>query len=93
MTTNHQIGRRLTMSNQQNDITLESIALKKAALQKRIGKQKQKMSALSQEFIAPLKPTVSKSSAVMGLFNKGMVVFDGVLIGYKLLRRFRKALR
>ena len=81
------------MNNQQNNITLEDIARQKAALLKQIRTQKGKMTTLSQGFIAPLKPTTKKSTAMMGLFNKGMVVFDGVLIGYKLLRKFRKMFR
>jgi hypothetical protein len=78
------------MNNLQNDITLEHIAQQKAALRKRIGSQKQKMTHLSQEFLKPLSPTTKNNSTALGLFNKGMVVFDGVLIGYKVLKRFRK---
>lgn len=81
------------MNNQQNNITLEDITRQKAALRKRISTQKEKMSTLSQGFIAPLKPTAKKSSAMMGVFNKSMIVFDGVLIGYKLLRKFKKMIR
>ena len=81
------------MNNQQNDINLEHIAQQKAALRKRIGSQKQKMTHLSQEFLKPLNPTTKNNSTALGLFNKGMVVFDGVLIGYKVLKRFRKFFR
>lgn len=81
------------MNNQQNDITLESIAQQKAALRKRIGSQKQKVSTLTQGFMAPLKPSAKKATPVMGLLNTGMVVFDGLLIGYKMLRKFNKLLR
>ena len=80
------------MNNQQNNITLEDIARKKAALLKQIRTQKGKMTTLSQGFIAPLKPT-KKNTAMMGLFNKSMIVFDGVLIGYKLLRKLKKFIR
>ena len=81
------------MNNQQNDITLERIAQQKAALRKRIGTQKQKMTTLSQGFLEPLKPTAKKATPAMGLLNTGMVVFDGLLIGYKVLRKLRKLLR
>lgn len=81
------------MNNQQNDITLERIAQQKAALRKRIGTQKQKMTTLSQGFLEPLNPTAKKATPVMGLLNTGMVVFDGLLIGYKVLRKLRKLLR
>lgn len=81
------------MNNQQNNITLESIAQQKAALRKRIDSKGQKISALSQEFMSPWKPAAEKSSATLGLFNKGMLVFDGVVIGLKLLKRLRKMMR
>ena len=81
------------MSNQQNNISLEDIAQQKAALLKRINAQKQKMSSLSQGFIEPWKPATKKSSAALGLFNKGLVVVDGVVLGLKLLKRLRKMLR
>lgn len=81
------------MNNQQSNITLEDIAQQKAVLRKRIGKQKEKMTVLSQGFIAPLKPAAKKGGAAMGLFNRSLVVFDGVLIGYKLLKRFKKLTR
>ncbi|MBQ6746913.1 MAG: hypothetical protein IJR07_07705 [Bacteroidaceae bacterium] len=81
------------MSNQQNNISLESIAQQKAAILKRINAQKQKMSSLSQGFIEPWKPTTKKSSAALGLFNKGLMVVDGVVLGLKLLKRLRKMLR
>jgi hypothetical protein len=81
------------MNKQQNNITLESIAEQKAALRKRIGSKEQKISALSQEFMDPWKPATKKSSAALGLFNKGMLVFDGVMIGLKLLKRLRKIMR
>lgn len=81
------------MSNQQNNISLESIAQQKAALLKRIDAQKQKMSSLSQGFIEPWKPTIEKRSTALGLFNKGLVVVDGVVLGLKLLKRLRKMLR
>jgi hypothetical protein len=81
------------MNNQQNNITLEEIALQKEKLRKRIGVQKQKMTTLTQGFIAPLKPTVKKSNAVMGAFNTSLAIFDGVFVAYKLLRKVKKLFR
>lgn len=81
------------MTNQQSDITLESIAQQKEALRKQIDAQQQKVSALSHSFMAPLKPAAQKGSAALGLFNRGMVVFDGILVGYRIFRKFRKLFR
>lgn len=81
------------MNNQQNNITLENIAQQKAALRKQIDAQKLKITGLSQEFMNPWKPAMKRSSAALGFFNKGMLVFDGVVIGLKLLKRMRKMMR
>ena len=81
------------MRNEQRNITLEDIAIQKAAIRKKLGAQKEKMNELTHRFTAPLKPAAKKGNAVMGAFNTSMAIFDGVLIGYKLLRRVKKFLK
>ena len=78
------------MRNEQRNISLADIATQKAAIQKQLGKQKEKVNELTQNFMAPFKPVAKKSNAVMGAFNTSLAIFDGVLIGYKLLRRVKK---
>ena len=65
-------------------VTLESIAQKKAMLQKEI------MTGLTQEIFAPLEPATNKANAMMRAFNTGMAVFDGIVLGVKVMKKFRK---
>ena len=57
-------------------VTLESIAQKKAML--------------LQEIFAPLEPATNKANAMMRAFNTGMAVFDGIVLGVKVMKKFRK---
>lgn len=71
-------------------ITLESIAQRKATLQQQIQQQKEIMAVLTQEIFAPLEPATNKANAMMRAFNTGMAVFDGVTLGIKMMKKFRK---
>lgn len=81
------------MRNEQRNITLADIAAQKVAIQKKLEAQKVKMSEMTHRITAPLKPAAKKSNAFMGAFNTSMAIFDGILIGYKLLRRAKKFLK
>ncbi|WP_294585658.1 hypothetical protein [uncultured Bacteroides sp.] len=70
-------------------ITLESIALQKAELLEQIHDQKDVMNELARDIFAPLAPATDKASSMMRAFNTGMAVFDGVMLGLKLMRKFR----
>lgn len=70
--------------------TLEEVAQQKAEVQRQIRIQKRKMDGLARELFAPLEPATNKAAALTRAFNTGMVVFDGVRLGMKLMRRFRK---
>lgn len=71
-------------------VTLESIARQKAELQQQIRRQKEIMAGLAQEIFAPLEPTANKANAMMRAFNTGMALFDGVVTGMKMMRKFRR---
>ena len=68
-------------------VTLESIAQKKAML---LRLQKEIMTGLTQEIFAPLEPATNKANAMMRAFNTGMAVFDGIVLGVKVMKKFRK---
>lgn len=70
--------------------TLEAIAQQKAEVLQQIRIQKRKMDGLVHELLAPLEPAANKAAALTRAFNTGMAVFDGVRLGMKLMRRFRK---
>lgn len=69
--------------------TLESIALQKAELLKQIRLQKEIMTEITQEIFAPLAPATNKTSSMMRAFNTGMAVFDGVMLGIKVMKKFK----
>ena len=69
-------------------VTLESIAQKKAMLLQEIRLQKEIMTGLTQEIFAPL--ATNKANAMMRAFNTGMAVFDGIVLGVKVMKKFRK---
>lgn len=71
-------------------MTLESIALQKKELREQLHAQKEIMTDRAKELFAPLAPAADKGSAVMRAFNTGMAVFDGLMLGVKLMRRFRR---
>lgn len=73
-------------------VTLESIAQKKAMLLQEIRLQKEIMTGLTQEIFAPLEPATNKANAMMRAFNTGMAVFDGIVLGVKVMKKFRKYL-
>ena len=69
--------------------TLEELTRQKAALLQEIQTQKTTLVRLSQNLVAPLAPAAEKGNSVLHAFNRGMAVFDGVMIGLKLMRKFK----
>lgn len=69
--------------------TLESIAQQKAALLQQIRMQKEIMTDIARDIFAPVAPAANKAGAMMQAFNTGMAVFDGVMLGLKLMKKFR----
>ncbi len=71
------------------DITLRDLSLKKAELKQKIELQQEKIVATSGELFSPLSSATSSSTLVRS-FKTGLAIFDGVLIGIKLMRKIRK---
>ncbi len=70
--------------------TLESITRQKAEVLQKIQAQKKTMSALTQEIFAPLKPAATKTNFMMRSFNTGLAVFDGIVLGVKVMKKFKR---
>lgn len=73
--------------------TLEDIRLRKVEVLNQIHRQKEIINVISKEILAPIAPAANKANALMRAFNTGMAVFDGVMIGLKLMKRARKMFR
>ncbi len=71
-------------------ITLESIAQRKQEVRKKLHSQKQIMTDTARDLFAPLAPAADKGNAIMRAFNTGMAVFDGAMLGLKMMKRIRR---
>lgn len=70
-------------------ITLESIAQRKQEVRKKLHLQKQIMTDTARDLFAPLAPAADKGNAIMRA-NTGMAVFDGVMLGLRMMKRVRR---
>ena len=73
--------------------TLEEIAERKKEAFKWDPCSKKAMTATTREIFAPLAPATNKADALMRSFNTGMAVFDGVVMGIKIMRKVRAYFR
>lgn len=74
-------------------VTLDSIRQQKAEALHDLRAQKRIMADTARELFAPLALAADRGSAIMRAFNTGMAVFDGVMLGVKLMRKVRKAFK
>ena len=74
-------------------ITLEEIAERKKTLLNEIQVQKKAMTDTTREIFAPLAPATNNADAIMRSFNTGMAIFDGVVMGIKIMRKIRAYFR
>lgn len=70
-------------------ITLEEIARRKEELLGEIRAQKETMTTTARTIFAPLAPAASAGGAMMRSFNTGMAIFDGVMLGIKVMKQIR----
>ena len=77
----------------EKEITLEDIAKQKAVVLKKIRVHQDTITTSTRQFFSPLKPIANKSNGIMKAVNTGMFMFDGLLIGMKILKAFRKVFK
>ena len=73
-------------------ITLEEITQRKKKLLNEIQAQKRAMTATTREIFSPA-PTANKADSLMRSFNTGMAIFDGVVLGIKIMKKMRTYFR
>ena len=71
-------------------LTLEDLQQRRAEA---LRTQKQVMSDTARNLFAPIAPAADKGTAIMRAFNTGMAVFDGAMLGIKLMKKVRKIFR
>ncbi len=74
-------------------LTLEDITRQKAELLAQIRQHQQEISRLSKQLIDPLRPATNKGNSIVRAFNTSLAVIDGIKMGLKLMRSFRKVFR
>lgn len=68
------------------EIGLDELSTRKATLKKQIALQKVQIGVSSKNFLGP----ISFTTVLFQAFGKGISLVDGVLIGYKIVRTFRR---
>ena len=74
-------------------LTLDDLQQQKAEALEELRAQQQIMADTARNLFAPIAPAADKGTAIMRAFNTGMAVFDGVMLGVKLMRKVRKIFR
>lgn len=76
-------------STKQNDgITLEEIRKRKAVIKKQLESRKQVMSIKTQSLFTPSEE-LTRWDHTMNLINNGIAVYDGLMMGLRLMGKFR----
>ena len=72
-------------------VTLESIAQKKShAATRNTTPERNHDWAYTRKFLLRWNQLPNKANAMMRAFNTGMAVFDGIVLGVKVMKKFRK---
>ncbi len=77
----------------EKEITLEDIARQKAEVLKKIRTHQDTITSSTRQFFSPLQPIANRPNGIMKAVNTGMVMFDGLLIGLKILKAIRKVFK
>ena len=48
---------------------------------------------ITREIFSPLAPAANKADSLMRSFNTGMAIFDGVVLGIKIMKKMRTYFR
>ena len=73
--------------------SLEELRQQKNEALTRLREQKLVMAAAARKLVAPLQPAATRGHSLLRLFNNGMALADGLLTGFKLMRRIRRLFR
>lgn len=73
--------------------TLDDIRLLRSQALLDVQQQKEVLATTTRKLMAPLTPTMNKGNAIKRAFNTGMAIFDGFMLGIRLIRKFRKIVR
>ena len=72
--------------------TLEEIARQKAEVRRELRQSRQRMQQTAHSLLAPLKPAASRGGMAVRAIKTGASLLQGVLLGWRLMRRLRRML-
>ena len=73
-------------------ITLEMIRQQKAEKLSEIRASKQRMTEQTRELFKPSE-SINSANALMNNFSSGVAIFNGVITGFKIIKRIRNIFR
>jgi hypothetical protein len=74
----------------QRTITLAEIAHRKAQVKQEICEQKKQITLTAGNLLSPLASVGSSANALIKKFNTGVAIFDGVMLGFRIIKKIRK---
>lgn len=75
-----------------NISTLEELRLVKAEKKALVEKKSEQIAEKTRKLFAPT-PSTDKLTSLLGLANKSIAMFDGFMLGMKVVKRIKKALK
>ncbi|TWV09932.1 hypothetical protein FQ707_13380 [Bacteroidaceae bacterium HV4-6-C5C] len=78
---------------QKAPVTLDEIIQLKKIKKQEIKVQKEILSNQAKEIFSPFKPFTSKSFNLIQTFSTGMVLFDGIILGFKVIKKIKSIFR
>ena len=82
----------IPQENTKSIITLDTIVRQKAEKLAEIRASKQRITDQAREIFHPTE-TLNSANALMNNFSSGMAIFNGVMTGFKIIRRIRNFFR
>ncbi|MDR0895503.1 MAG: hypothetical protein LBN06_09450 [Prevotellaceae bacterium] len=79
-----------SLPNEKIPQTLDELVARRREMRQAVRAQQQKMTDLARASFASVERTASKGESMVRAFQTGMAVFDGILLGMKIIRRIRR---
>ena len=73
--------------------TLEEIIQLRQQQLEEVRAQKQVLTEKSREIFTPLESSLTRGQAIMRTFNTGMTIFDGFMVGLKIMKKIKNIFR
>ena len=75
--------------NPKTNVTLEMILRQKVAKRAEIRESRQRINDMTRQIFHPAQEAATGANVLMNNFQSGMVIFNGVMTGFKIIKRIR----